>query len=105
MKKAINIHNFIHYRYDGVWVAKYKDFSYESMFWDKAINKFLDYLYASALDVNPWDEDKWTLYYNECQYHIDYMLSKKDTMTESAWQMDFSCSAPNKPGYEFANND
>lgn len=109
----LNIHDYISGMYDGTWIAhyqKYKGYDLVTVHksthrtgWN-AVTELISYCLKNNVKMADYNELDWRRYYSECDRHIEYMLSKKDKMSDSEWKMAFSCDAPNKPGYEYANN-
>lgn len=61
-------------------------------------------------------KEQWDKYYADLKAHEDYCESIKPKKEDygiyqqyenalSEWHMKLFCDAPNKPGYDFANND
>jgi len=111
MKKPVNIAKCIHWTCEGTWTASvYKNgtpvFTRIGLTtWREAVSEIIDYCMKSSKDfINP--SPAWIKYLDDCQSHIDYMIAKKHIYrSESEYQMTFSCSAPNTPDYQRANND
>lgn len=91
--KPDKIHSNIFFNYEGQWICTVDGQRkvYSSPF------EILD-AYRVTID------SQWKRYYDDCISHITHMEKKKGTVSESEWQMQHSCMAPNKPGYEYANN-
>lgn len=108
----MNIHDYIHFMHDGTWVVNYrihKRYELVTLFksthrtgWS-AVIELTSYCLQNNIKMADYNELEWRRYYSECDRHIEHMLADKDKM--SNWEMAFSCDAPNKPGYEFSNND
>jgi len=118
----MNIHDHIYFMYDGTWVAKYEHRTkkYPERNYGTGTTQYQTF-HARGADAlialmnycndnnisfsTDFDGEAWSKYYNDCDAFIRRMIAKKSVMSESEWQMAFSCDAPNKPGYQFANND
>lgn len=117
----MNIHDHIYFGYDGKWVARYehrtkkspqKNFGtgttqYQTIHasgWD-AVQALIKYCNDNTIVFSDFDSEAWKKYYDDCDRFIRRMMAVKGIASESNWQMAFSCDAPNKPGYQFANND
>jgi len=109
-----NIHDSIYKTYDGTWTVDIQVRKRgELISLDKSVHATglealtyaINFCSVNSIEVAPFDWNAWTRYYNDCDSHLQSMMAKKGTMSESQWQMAFSCDAPNKPGYFRANND
>lgn len=109
----INIHDSIHFNYEGKWIAHVQKRNRKgelvtlfketySTGWAAVVG--VKAFCKANIAIKTFEESEWFRYYNECDRHIAHMMAKKGTVSESEWQMSFSCDAPNKPGYEYANN-
>ena len=103
--------DYVIYRYDCIIYAEYYDYkkkvmkhkSIHNTGWE-AIQALIEYCNSQNIPVEiPGDE--WKAYFERMDIHLAHAKEKRGTMTESQWQMMFSCDAPNKPGYTRANND
>lgn len=108
--RAYNIHDTLGYRYDGSWYFNFYNNgkcleSTNHTTWVSALAYAVVCCSKRGVPVKEFDSEAWTKYYQDCQKHIDYMMARKGNISESEWQMSFSCDAPNKPNYERANND
>ncbi len=101
---SINIHDYIHYRYDGKWQVRFRRlFDTTTKGW-AAVELIRHYCKKHRIRMQEFNENDWYDYYTRCDRHIVRMFEKKNTTSESEWRMAFSCDAPNKPGYAYANN-
>jgi hypothetical protein len=70
----------------------------------EAVEALVSYCLSNDISVDVPSEE-WRKYFEDMDRHLEYMIKRRGQMSESAWQMAFSCDAPNKPGYFRANND
>lgn len=110
----MNIHDYIHFRYDGSWLVFYRKWKrYDLVTLHKsthrtgwsAVIELTSYCLQNNIKMADYNELEWRRYYSDCDRHIEHMLNKKGKVSEGEWQMAFSCDAPNRPAYEYANND
>lgn len=115
-----NLHDYIHFNYQGKWVVKFEYKTTKSpeknygtgttIFWLTfdtgvlAIQGFEDYCKKEAIEYKPISEE-WMKYYANADAFVAHMMAKKDSVDKSEWERAFSMDAPNKPGYYRANND
>lgn len=108
--KPVDIKKCIYATYEGTWsVSIYRKgkIVFESAgfsSWMRAADSAINYCLLNSEDFLNIPAN-WADYFDNYQKHIDYMMPRKGQMSESAWRMDFSCSAPNEPNYTRANND
>lgn len=107
--------DYVIYRYDCNIYADYTTLNKKSGKWTthhqsihntgwEAIEALIEYCKSQGIEVETPGAE-WKKYFEEMDQHLAYMIEKKGTESESAWQMRFSCDAPNEPGYTRANND
>lgn len=70
----------------------------------EAVEALIKYCQENGIQVE-YPADEWRVYFERMDSHLNYMKSKKESLSEGEWKMAFSCDAPNKPGYTLANND
>ncbi len=112
--RSLNIHDYIHFTYNGIWVVKYGRYvnyklviEFENCYLTgcEAVEALIKYCDGKGIKYREFDVAAWTRYYTDADSHLFHMMKKKGKVSEGEWEMAFSCDAPNKPGSQFANND